>query len=467
MRSTRLISTIAIFCLLPLLCFAGSDKSPRTIADLPPDAQKSILAALGSVAGTAHAAGQRQDLPRLPEIRPWAQLAKLSSSNPNPLYVGQSVAIAGDTVVVGAQYGDYAAVFVKPADGWVNMTEVATLTASDATGCDLFGTSVSMSGDTIVVGAPENYCDVGPGAAYVFVKPPGGWRGTLTQTAKLTASDGAANDALGTSVSVDGETVVAGAPGTYATNNSGAAYVFVEGKNGWENMTQTAKLTASDGVAGNVFGEAVSVSGGAVVAGAPYAVVGGNSFQGAAYIFSEPPGGWSNATQTAKLTASDGAKSDWMGFSVSISASAVAVGAPNANIGGNQGQGAAYVFVEPTSGWVNMTQTAKLTAFGGYQGDSLGSSIAIRGDRVIAGAPNYSNANNPFLSGFFHEGAAYMFLKPAAGWANGNQDTKMTGSDARFGAYLGTSVALSGHLTVAGALFNNRTFGAAYIFVGP
>jgi hypothetical protein len=465
MRSTRLLFSGVVLFLLPAFCFAGSDKSPHTIADLPPEAQRSILAALGSAAGTAQTAAQKQDSPKLPDVRPWAQLAKLSSSNPFPYYVGQSVAISGNTIVVGAPYGEYAAVFVRPSSGWANMTEVATLTASDGGGFDAFGFSVSMSGNTIAVGDPNNSSFVG--AVYVFVEPPGGWRGTLTQTAKLTASDGIANDALGTSVSLDGQTVIAGEPGVYPSAKPGSAYVFVEPANGWINMIQTAKLTASDGAVNDGLGTSVSISGGTAVAGAPNAAIGAKQGQGAAYVFIEPAGGWSNATQTAKLTASDGSQYDDLGFSASVDGGVVATGAPNATVGGNQGQGAAYVFVEPASGWVNMTQTAKLTASGGYQGDSLGSSIAIHGDRVIAGAPDYSHSSNPFTSGFFHEGAAYMFLKPAAGWANGNQHAKMTGSDARLAAYLGTSVALGDHLIVAGALFNNRTFGAAYIFVGP
>src|SRR4029077_13744406 len=108
-------------------------------------------------------------------------------------------------------------VYVKPATGWGNMTQVAVLSPSDGAFCDQFGASVSISGNTIVVGAPQNY-DVcapnGAGAAYVFVEPAAGWSGTLTEPAKLTASDGVTGDALGNSVAIAGSTVVAGAPGT-------------------------------------------------------------------------------------------------------------------------------------------------------------------------------------------------------------------------------------------------------------
>ena len=89
--------------------------------------------------------------------------------------------------------------------------------------------------------------------------------------------------------------------------------MFTEPGSGWADMTQTAKLTASDGAADDDFGYSVSISGNTVVVGAPYATVGGNSDQGAAYVFTEPGSGWANMTQTAKLTASDGAAGDEFG----------------------------------------------------------------------------------------------------------------------------------------------------------
>jgi hypothetical protein len=472
MRSTRLLfNCVVLFLfLLPAFCFAGEDKSSHTIADLLPEAQRSILAALGPGAGTAHAAAQKQDSPNLPEIVFWPQLAKLSSSNCCPYLFGASVAIDGDTIVVGAPNGQYAAVFIKPASGWQNMTEVATLVTSDADACD-FGTSVSISGNTIAVGEPQNqFCNTSLGAAYVFIKPPGGWHGTLTQTAKLTASDGAANDGLGFSVSIDGETVVAGAPGTFPTSDHGAAYVFVEPTNGWVNMTQTAKLIASDGMEDDLFGKALSVSGGTVVAGAPNATISGNPLQGAAYVFVEPSSGWTDMTQTAKLTSLYGTQSDSFGTSVAVDGQTAVVGAPYATINSAQAQreGVVYVFVEPASGWMNTTQTANLTSAGGNGGELLGSSVAVEGNRIVAGAPRYQAT--PSICRFCREGAVYVFEKPLTGWANTTQEAKLTGSDARYFSYVGTSVATGGHLVLAGATFNSRlqrTNGGAYIFVGP
>jgi len=462
MRSARLLSTFSFVFLSSSLWAGAADDPPRTIAALPPEAQARILAALEGGAGSNQRRAHSQDSPKVPRILRWPQLAALSSSNQFPYFFGASVAISGSTIVVGAPNGGYAAVFVKPANGWQNMTEVATLNPSSEA-CD-FGTSVAISGDTIVVGQPQDqFCNTSLGAAYVFVKPSGGWSGTLTQTAVLTASDGIELDALGSSIAIDGNAVVAGAPGTYAANYTGAAYVFVEPGNGWVNMTQTAKLTASDGMPGDVFGSAVSISGTTVVAGAPNATIGSNKFQGAGYVFVEPSDGWTNMTQAAKLTAGDGEPSNGFGASAAVDGQTAVVGAPNATPGGS-----AYVFVQPFSGWMNMTQTAKLTATGGYSQDEMGRSVAVDGKRIVAGAPRYRS--NYSQCHFCDEGAVYVFEKPTTGWVDVTQEAKLTGSDARNGSFLGTSVAVSGHLVGAGAMFNNnlqRTKGGAYIFIGP
>ena len=120
-------------------------------------------------------------------------------------------------------------------------------------------------------------------------------------------------------------------------------------------MTQTAKLTASDGAAGDLFGSSVSISGKRWWS-ERRATVGGNIAQGAAYVFTEPGSGWTEIlTQTAKLTASDGAAGDYFGISVSISGNTVVVGANLATVGGNVNQGAAYVFTEPGTGWYQNT----------------------------------------------------------------------------------------------------------------
>ena len=315
-------------------------------------------------------------------IDPLIQKAKLTASDGagNDQF-GNSVSISGNTVVVGASDDDSqkgsAYVFVKPSGGWSNMTQTAKLTASDGAEGDEFGYSVSVSGDTVVVGADGDDDDGDwSGSAYVFVKPGGGWS-NMTQTAKLTASDGAEGDYFGGSVSISGETVVVGANG----DTSGSAYVFVKPGADWADMTQTAKLTASDGAASDYFGYSVSISGDTVVVGAHYA----DSQKGSAYVFVKPGADWADMTQTAKLTASDGVANDYFGYSVSISGDTVVVGAPFDDDNGGY-SGSAYVFVKPSGGWSNMTQTAKLTASDGAEGDYFGVSVSISGDTVVVGA---------------------------------------------------------------------------------
>jgi uncharacterized protein (DUF2345 family) len=386
-------------------------------------------------------------------------MAKLTASYyQSGLFFGTSVAIIGDTIVIGQTDRGQAFVFIKPKDGWRNMTQTAILIPALGDGCT-FGSSVAISGDTIVVGESQNawWCSDGPGAAYVFVKPAGGWRGTLRQTAKLTASDGVNGDALGASIWVSGNTVVSGAPGTYPFTTAGAAYVFVEPASGWVNGTQTAKLTASDGQTGDQLGYSASISGNTIVAGAPYAPIRANLAQGALYVFTKPAGGWSNGTQTAKLTASDGATNNNLGASVSVNGNTVLGGAPRAS--SRQGYGAAYVYVEPSGGWTNMNQTAKLTAADDGV-IAFGSSVALEDGIAIAGAFYYKGQN---LDG----GSAFVFVKPKSGWATDSSKIKLVGSDAKFSAEMGSSVAVEGHTVVAGAPVISHSTGAAYLFWQP
>jgi uncharacterized protein (DUF2345 family) len=402
-------------------------------------------------------------------VDPFVQQAKLTASGgAEDDEFGFSVAISGDTVVVGApgknSFQGAAYVFVKPSGGWTTTsTFTAKLTASDGTVSDEFGWSVAVSGDTVLVGAAlaagANNAD--QGAAYVFVKPSGGWSGNLTETTKLTASDGATFDNFGFSVAVSGDTVVVGAPGKNSLQ--GAAYVFVKPSGSWSNMTETAKLTASDGAAFDEFGLSVAVSGDTVVVDAPFAD-GANTDQGAAYVFVKPSGGWSgNLTENAKLTASDGALFDEFGLSVAVSGDTVVVGAPFAD-GANTDQGAAYVFVKPSGGWTTTsTFTAKLTASDGAPGDVFGFSVAVSGDTVVVGAPFDDIGSNT------DQGSAYVFVKSSGGWTTTSTFTaKLTASDGALFDLFGYSVSVSGGTVVVGARFDdiggNTDQGSAYVF---
>jgi len=251
------------------------------------------------------------------------------------------------------------------------------LTASDGAAGDLFGGSVAISGDTAVVGA--FYDDIGSnseqGSAYVFVRSGTTW----AQQQKLTASDGAASDSFGMSVAISGDTVVVGAYYNTISPNTmqGSAYVFVRSGGTW---AQQAKLVASDGAAGDFFGRAVAVSEDTAIVGAIGSDIGVVEEQGSAYVFVRSGVTW---TQQAKLVASDGVDIDWFGFSVDISGDTAVVGALYCDIDTNLDQGSAYVFIRSGTTW---TQQAKLMASDGAADDLFGRSIAISGDTILVGA---------------------------------------------------------------------------------
>jgi hypothetical protein len=294
--------------------------------------------------------------------------------------------------------------------------QLAKLTEAKGRGEDYVGWSVAISkdGGTVAVGAAgwcryQGFEGCGQGAVFVFVKPASGWA-NMTETALLLASDGQRGDYLGESVAIsdDGGTIVAGAPLWPANGNgNGALYVFVRPQGGWSNATQTARLTSTDG-AGGELGYSVGLQGSTIVGGA----YNFNGLQGAAYIFVKPQAGWTDETQTARLTPSDG-KGGFMGWSVSIGANTVVAGAPITGVSG-AGDGA-YVFVKPKSGWKNKTETAKLTASHGT-GFYLGNAVSISGGTIAVGAPRRSNGN----------GAVYVYVKPDSGWRSATETARLT-----------------------------------------
>ena len=313
----------------------------------------------------------------------WSQVAKLTASDGEAGDIfGWSVAVDWDTVVVGARYDDSAYVFTKPGTGWATATETAKLTASDGVVGDWFGQSVAVDGDTVVVGSSE---DDGSGSAYVFTKAADSVWTDATQTAKLTASDGDDFDEFGKSVAVDGDTAVAGAPNN---DGYGSAYVFIRPAAGWDDATQTAKLTpgaTDDGAAGlaGTFGAAVAVDGGTVVVGASAY----SGSQGRAYVFTKPSGGWEDAERTAELATSDAEKNQF-GWSVAVDGNTVVVGAHTDDASDSvNDSGSVYVFTKATdSVWADATETVKLTATDGASGDQFGWSIAAGGGTVVVGA---------------------------------------------------------------------------------
>ncbi len=384
-------------------------------------------------------------------------------------FFGWGCAISGNTVVVTSlnvsSFHGAAYVFQKPATGWANMIETAELTSSDGAAGDYFGVAVGISGSTVIVGAYTATVgsNSGQGAAYVFVKPPGGWT-SMTETAKLTAADGVAEDGFGNSVAISGNTAVIGAYATIGGNTAqGAVYLYARPASGWRTTSSfEAKLTASDGAPNDLLGNSVAIGNTTIVAGAPQYQP--STGPGAAYVFVKPASGWVTATQTAKLTAFHGKANDYLGAVVGISGSTVVATAYNATVGSHASQGAAYVFVEPTGGWTNAIQTAKLTSRDGMANDNFGVGLALAGSSVFVGAPSApigSNAQQGAVYEYVRPAVGWR--------TTSRFNAKFTASDGTAGTQFGASAAISGNTFVIGAdgetIGTNAAQGAAYVFV--
>jgi FG-GAP repeat protein len=382
----------------------------------------------------------------------FTQQQKLEASDAGAIdQFGSSVAISGETVVVGSPgdngttgiFQGSAYVFVRSGGVWIQQQK---LEASDAEAADTFGFSVAIDGETVVVGALDDDGAAGSnqGSAYVFVRSGGVW----SQQQKLEAADAAADDTFGTSVAISGETVVVGARAD--DGGAGSAYVFVRSGGVW---TQQQKLLASDAAVFDNFGSSVAISGETIVAGAPQDSGAAGNFQGSAYVFVRSAGVWS---QQQKLEASDPGLNDQFGFSVAISNETVVAGAPNHDGATATGQGSAYVFVRSGGVW---TQQQELEASDAALSDIFGTSVAISGETVVVGTPGDNGAAGS------DQGSAYVFVRSAGVWS---QQQKLEASDAAAGDRFGNAMAISGETIVVGASQDDGAAGSnqgsAYVF---
>jgi hypothetical protein len=305
----------------------------------------------------------------------WTEMQKLLALDGTARdQFGMTVSLSGDTALIGAPQDDdngnfsgSAYVFTHNGTTW---TQQQKLLASDGAPSDGFGFSVSIVGDTALIGAPGN-CD--NGSVYVFTRTGATW----TQQQKLLASDGAAGDWLGFSVSLSGDTALIGAWRNDGNGSwwSGSAYVFMRTGSTW---TQQQKLFASDGAAGDHFGHSVSIVRDTALIGAPGDSDNGSN-SGSAYVFTRTGATW---TQKQKLLASDGAAEDIFGVSVSLSGDTALIGAPGDGDNGNF-SGSAYVFTRTGATW---TQKQKLLASDGAPTDYFGYSVSLSGDTALIGA---------------------------------------------------------------------------------
>jgi len=433
----------------------------------------------------------------------FSQEALLQASNPAALQrFGYSVSISGDTLAVGAPLeasaatgidGDQSdlsapeagAVYVFVRDGAGTWTQQAYIKASNAAAGHRFGWSVSLSGDTLAVGAPlENGAASGingdesdqtatrSGAVYVFMRNGGTW----TQQAYVKASDTGvpddhhAEDRFGWSVAVSGDTLAAGAPfessdaggidgaqGNNFSSLSGAVYVFTRVGAAW---SQQSFIKASTNGAGDQFGYTVAVDGDTLAVAAPFedsgaTGVGGSQTDksalnsGAVYVFTRNSGVWA---QQAYVKASDTHASDQFGLSLAIDADTLAVGAPYQDSAAGDDpddayttydSGAVYVFIRATGTW---SEQARIKATAVHAGDHFGWSTALAGDTLLVGAPLEDSSatglvGDPTDTRARDSGAAYLFTRGNGAWT---QDAYLKPSNTFTFAWFGYGVGLSG-----------------------
>lgn len=358
----------------------------------------------------------------------------------------------------------------------VSLAEQAYLKASNPDVDDGFGKSVAVWGNTLAVGAPS---EGGSGAVYIFTRSAGTW----TQQALLKAGNSDTNDLFGTSVAIWGDTIVIGAPfedtkGTGANSppnedapNSGAVYVFTRNAGTW---TQQACLKPSNGIPYDEFGRSVAVWEDTVVVGTPKEdsnTTGVNSTRdastlsarayssGAAHVFVRHLGEW---TEQAYLKGSNTDEDDRFGQSVAITEDCVVIGAPGEDsptTGVNSTpdnheprSGAAYVFARQAGTW---TQQAYLKASNTGRNHAFGQSVAVSGDTVVVGAYRENGIGagvNSIPSSYdpvLEKGAAYVFVRDAAIWTQQAYLKSSNPSDG--GSEFGGSVAISGDTVIIGA----------------
>jgi len=326
----------------------------------------------------------------------WDQEAKLMASDAAERdYFGWSVAIDGDTALVGARYDDdmgtssgSAYVFQRSGTTWSQQAKLVPLDGRDYA---QFGESVALAEDTAFVGASgDDSPERASGSVYVYVRSGSVW----TQQAKLTAGDGAVYDQFGGHVSIEGDTAIIGATGDDepAGDQAGSAYVFARSGSVW---TQQAKLTAFDGSTNAYFGCSAKLAGDTALVGAPGDDQMGTD-SGSVYAYVRSGTVW---TLQDKLTASDGAAEDGFGRRLDLSGN-TAIAASLFDDDSGSDSGSAYVFTRSGTTW---SQQAKMLAFDGAADDLFGYDVALDGHIALAGAPGDDDKGDD-------SGSAYVFV---------------------------------------------------------
>ena len=366
-------------------------------------------------------------------------------------HFGASVGISGDYAVVGVPNDDTdfgrdtgsLQVFIRTETGWVQHQK---LFASDAQAGDRFGTTLAVSGDYLVTGAPRSDgAGRNSGAAYIFRRQGTEW----IEQAKLVSPEETRGDYFGISVAIDEATVLVG---THRSNeplaDGGSVYVFERNGEIWN---QTAKLTAPDASNFAYFGFSVGIDGDTAIVGATRDDEAGID-AGAAYVFVRNPSGWA---PQAKLIGNNTESEDNFGYAVDVDGDFAIVSSPK-----NRGTGAAYIYKREGIEWTQKRNRIRIRMIPtDHDGaTSFGVSVDIKGETAVIGATG-ANVGEEVV------GAAYVFTQNEPPFWN--QHTKLVSGDRSGGDKLGFAVALGENEVIAGAPLQNAgglSSGATYIF---
>lgn len=410
----------------------------------------SSLCSLGESITTSMITPTKSELSLTNTMVNWTELPKiLASDGEAGDYFGYSIAVSDDTALIGSERDDDKGVdsgsvyvFNRMNNTWIYQMK---LIASDGRPGDLFGSSVSISGDTALIGTDgDDDNGIESGSAYVFIRTGAIW----VQQAKLLASDGAADDLFGWSVSLYQDTALIGALNDDDNGyESGSAYVFTRVGMNW---IQQAKLLATDGTVNDFFGGSVSLSNNTALIGA-HGDDDKGAESGSAYVFTRAGVNW---TQQAKLLASDETAGDYFGWSVSLSDDTALIGADGNDDNGAE-SGSAYVFIRVGVNWI---QQAKLLALDSVARDYFGWSVSLSSDVALIGAPFDDDHGE-------ESGSAYVFNRTGSTWV---QQAKLNPSDSSAADRFGWRLCLSNDTAMFGVRWdmdNGVDSGSAYVFI--
>ncbi len=311
----------------------------------------------------------------------WSDMTETTSLTTSTPYRIIACTLSGNTIVIGAydpnNFRGIAYVYEKTGSTW-STNPTATLEASDAADGDFFCVP-AIDNDVIVIGAPGK----GAGVAYVFEKSGANWH-NMTETAKLTSTDAVNGDDFAENIAIEGNNIAIACPGINSL--TGKVYVFEKSGTNWSDMTETSTLTASNGVADDQFG-IIDIDGNDIVVGTQNA----NNAIGAAYIYTKTGTTWNTSTETAIITASDGITDDKFG-SVAVSNGKILVGAYQ-NDENDENSGAVYSFIKPQTVWETTTENQKILAPAYYSAKdfSMGNAVAMYGNYAVVGSYGWNN----------------------------------------------------------------------------